>query len=76
MVFSVTCPKVNAPVVDYCRETGIGVFARGMRILGKLRHQLPMAQTNRHLSGIECSSSRPILRMRTSPQPIGVTAQR
>src|SRR5262245_66112231 len=40
-------------LVDYCRGAGIGVIVRGMRNLGDLRHELPMAQTNRHLSGIE-----------------------
>lgn len=40
-------------LVDYCRGAGIGVIVRGMRTPGDLEHELPMAQTNRHLSGIE-----------------------
>ena len=40
-------------LVDYCREAGIGVIVRGVRTLGDLEHELPMAQTNRQLSGIE-----------------------
>jgi len=40
-------------LVDYCRGAGIGVIVRGMRTLGDLRDELPMAQMNRHLSGIE-----------------------
>lgn len=40
-------------LVDYCRGAGIGVIVRGMRTLGDLGDELPMAQMNRHLSGIE-----------------------
>ena len=40
-------------LVDYCRAAGIGVIVRGVRTPGDLEHELPMAQTNRHLSGIE-----------------------
>ncbi|AHH99011.1 pantetheine-phosphate adenylyltransferase [Kutzneria viridogrisea] len=40
-------------LVDYCRGAGIGVIVRGLRTLDDLEHELPMAQTNRHLSGIE-----------------------
>ena len=40
-------------LVDYCREAGIGVIVRGVRTPGDLEHELPMAQTNRQLSGIE-----------------------
>jgi pantetheine-phosphate adenylyltransferase len=40
-------------LVDYCRGAGIGVIVRGMRTRGDLGDELPMAQMNRHLSGIE-----------------------
>jgi len=40
-------------LVDYCRGAGIGVIVRGVRTPRDLEHELPMAQTNRHLSGIE-----------------------
>lgn len=40
-------------LVDYCQGAGIGVIVRGVRTLGDLRDELPMAQLNRHLSNIE-----------------------
>ncbi|ALG09745.1 pantetheine-phosphate adenylyltransferase [Kibdelosporangium phytohabitans] len=40
-------------LVDYCREAGIGTVIRGMRNLADVAHELPMAQMNRHLTGIE-----------------------
>jgi len=40
-------------LVDYCRGAGIGVIVRGLRSLGDLEHELPMAEMNRHLNGIE-----------------------
>ena len=40
-------------LVDYCREAGIGVIVRGARTQRDLEHELPMAQMNRHLSGID-----------------------
>jgi pantetheine-phosphate adenylyltransferase len=40
-------------LVEYCHAAGIGVIVRGVRTLGDLEHELPMAQMNRHLSGIE-----------------------
>lgn len=40
-------------LVDYCREAGIGVIVRGLRTQADLEHELPMAQMNRRLSGIE-----------------------
>ncbi|GLZ35307.1 phosphopantetheine adenylyltransferase [Lentzea sp. NBRC 105346] len=40
-------------LVDYCRGAGIDVIVRGTRSVGDLEHELPMAQMNRHLTGIE-----------------------
>ncbi|MFE2754893.1 pantetheine-phosphate adenylyltransferase [Actinosynnema sp. NPDC059335] len=40
-------------LVDYCRGAGIDVIVRGLRTPADLGHELPMAQMNRHLSGIE-----------------------
>ncbi|MEU7530088.1 pantetheine-phosphate adenylyltransferase [Saccharothrix sp. NPDC042600] len=46
-----SCP--GRLLVDYCREAGVGVIVRGVRNLADFEHELPMAHTNRHLSGIE-----------------------
>lgn len=40
-------------LVDYCRGAGIGVIVRGVRTPADLEHELPMAQMNRQLSGLE-----------------------
>lgn len=40
-------------LVDYCHRARIGVIVRGLRAQGDLEYELPMAQMNRHLSGIE-----------------------
>ncbi|MFI6102145.1 pantetheine-phosphate adenylyltransferase [Lentzea sp. NPDC051213] len=40
-------------LVDYCRGAGIGVIVRGVRTARDLEDELPMAQMNRHLSGLE-----------------------
>jgi pantetheine-phosphate adenylyltransferase len=40
-------------LVDYCRAAGIGVIVRGTRSQADLEHELPMAQLNRELSGLE-----------------------
>ncbi|WP_052684954.1 pantetheine-phosphate adenylyltransferase [Lentzea aerocolonigenes] len=40
-------------LVDYCRAHGIGVIVRGTRTKRDLEHELPMAQMNLRLSGIE-----------------------
>jgi pantetheine-phosphate adenylyltransferase len=40
-------------LVDYCRRTRIGVIVRGLRAQGDLEYELPMAELNRRLSGIE-----------------------
>jgi len=40
-------------LVDYCRRAGIGVIVRGIRSQGDLANEVPMAQLNRHLSGID-----------------------
>lgn len=40
-------------LVDYCREVGARVIVRGLRSVGDLEHELPMAQMNRRLSGID-----------------------
>jgi pantetheine-phosphate adenylyltransferase len=40
-------------LVDYCHGAGIGVIVRGLRTLGELEHELPTAQMNRHLGGID-----------------------
>ncbi|WP_086782697.1 pantetheine-phosphate adenylyltransferase, partial [Crossiella equi] len=40
-------------LVDYCRDAGIGAIIRGVRTQRDLEHELPMAQMNRHLSGLE-----------------------
>ena len=45
--------SIGQLLVDYCRGAGIDVIVRGVRTQGDLEHELPMAQMNRHLSGIE-----------------------
>ncbi|MET9224528.1 pantetheine-phosphate adenylyltransferase [Lentzea sp. NPDC003310] len=40
-------------LVDYCREVGAGVVVRGTRTPGDLAHEVPLAQANRALSGID-----------------------
>jgi pantetheine-phosphate adenylyltransferase len=40
-------------LVDYCHGAGIGVIVRGLRTKDDLERELPMAQLNRHLGGIE-----------------------
>ncbi|MGW6935549.1 pantetheine-phosphate adenylyltransferase [Lentzea sp. NPDC054927] len=40
-------------LVDYCRGAGVDVIVRGVRTGADLERELPMAQMNRHLSGLE-----------------------
>lgn len=40
-------------LVDYCRDVSAGVIVRGVRTQRDLEHEVPMAQMNRRLSGLE-----------------------
>jgi pantetheine-phosphate adenylyltransferase len=40
-------------LVDFCREHDIAVIVKGLRAAGDFEYELPMAQMNRHLSGVE-----------------------
>ena len=40
-------------LVDYCKELGAGALVKGVRTNVDLDYELPMAQVNRDLSGIE-----------------------
>ncbi|WP_439662278.1 pantetheine-phosphate adenylyltransferase [Lentzea sp. HUAS TT2] len=40
-------------LVDYCRDVGAGVIVRGVRTQRDLEHEVPVAQMNRRLSGLE-----------------------
>jgi len=43
----------NGLLVDYCKELGAGALVKGVRTNVDLDYELPMAQVNRDLSGIE-----------------------
>jgi pantetheine-phosphate adenylyltransferase len=49
-------------LVDFCREHGIGVIVKGVRVAGDFDYELQMAQMNFGLSGVET------LFMPTNPQ--------
>lgn len=40
-------------LVDFCREQGIGVIAKGLRFGADFDYELQMAQMNAHLTGVE-----------------------
>jgi pantetheine-phosphate adenylyltransferase len=40
-------------LVDWCREQGVGVIAKGLRSDTDYAYELPMAQMNRHLTGVD-----------------------
>ncbi|MBW0105088.1 pantetheine-phosphate adenylyltransferase [Pseudonocardia sp. KRD291] len=40
-------------VVDYCRERGAAAMVKGLRGATDYDYELPMAQMNRHLTGVE-----------------------
>ena len=40
-------------LVDWCAEQGIGVIVKGLRSDSDYAYELPMAQMNRHLTGVD-----------------------
>jgi len=40
-------------LVDYCRDAGVNAIVKGLRGPGDFEYELPMAQMNQHLIGIE-----------------------
>jgi len=40
-------------LVDYCREVGAGALLKGFRTAADIEYELPMAQVNRDLAGVE-----------------------
>ncbi|WP_375422837.1 pantetheine-phosphate adenylyltransferase [uncultured Friedmanniella sp.] len=40
-------------LVDFCRAEGIGVVAKGIRTAADAEYELPMAQMNRRLTGLD-----------------------
>jgi pantetheine-phosphate adenylyltransferase len=49
----VTTAAFSGLLVDWCREQGIGVIAKGLRSDSDYAYELPMAQMNRHLTGVD-----------------------
>jgi pantetheine-phosphate adenylyltransferase len=55
---AVTWPNVSVSLfsgllVDFCVEQGIGTIVKGLRRAADLDYELPMAQMNRHLTGVD-----------------------
>jgi pantetheine-phosphate adenylyltransferase len=40
-------------LVDYCRKVGAGALLKGFRTAADIEYELPMAQVNRDLAGVE-----------------------
>lgn len=49
----VTVSLFSGLLVDFCTERGIGTVVKGLRTPGDFAYELPMAQMNGHLSGVE-----------------------
>jgi pantetheine-phosphate adenylyltransferase len=52
-ISNVSVASFTGLLVDFCRERDIAVIVKGLRAGGDLEYELPMAQMNRHLSGVE-----------------------
>jgi pantetheine-phosphate adenylyltransferase len=50
---NVTTAAFSGLLVDWCREQGIDVIAKGLRSDSDYAYELPMAQMNRHLTGVD-----------------------
>jgi pantetheine-phosphate adenylyltransferase len=50
---NVTVEAFTGLLVDFCRDRGAAVIVKGLRAGGDFEYELPMAQMNRHLSGVE-----------------------
>ncbi len=49
----VTVTLFGGLLVDFCRAEGIGVVAKGIRSAADAEYELPMAQMNRRLTGLD-----------------------
>ncbi|MEU9098355.1 pantetheine-phosphate adenylyltransferase [Streptomyces sp. NPDC048361] len=50
---NVTVDSHTGLLVDYCRSVGVDVVVRGVRGVGDLEYEMPMARMNRELAGVE-----------------------
>ena len=50
---NVSADSFSGLVVDYCRSAGAAVLVKGLRSETDYAYELPMAQMNRHLSGVD-----------------------
>jgi pantetheine-phosphate adenylyltransferase len=50
---NVSTASFTGLLVDWCREQGVGVIAKGLRSDTDYAYELPMAQMNRHLTGVD-----------------------
>ncbi|MDL5155947.1 pantetheine-phosphate adenylyltransferase [Actinomycetospora termitidis] len=50
---NVTTAAFSGLLVDWCAEQGVGVIAKGLRSDTDYAYELPMAQMNRHLTGVD-----------------------
>jgi pantetheine-phosphate adenylyltransferase len=50
---NVTTASFTGLLVDWCRDQGVGVIAKGLRSETDYAYELPMAQMNRHLTGVD-----------------------
>lgn len=50
---NVTVAGFSGLIVDFCREIEAGAIVKGLRGATDYEYELPMAQMNRHLTGVE-----------------------
>ncbi|MCD2190269.1 pantetheine-phosphate adenylyltransferase [Actinomycetospora soli] len=50
---NVSTAAFSGLLVDWCREQGVGVIAKGLRSDTDYAYELPMAHMNRHLTGVD-----------------------
>ncbi|MFC5061477.1 pantetheine-phosphate adenylyltransferase [Actinomycetospora atypica] len=50
---NVSTAAFSGLLVDWCSEQGVGVIAKGLRSDTDYAYELPMAQMNRHLTGVD-----------------------
>ncbi len=48
-----TVDSFHGLLVDYCRDHGVEVIVKGLRVISDFEYEVQMAQMNRGLSGIE-----------------------
>ena len=50
---NVSTAAFSGLLVDWCAEQGIGIIVKGLRSDSDYAYELPMAQMNRHLTGVD-----------------------